>query len=125
MIHIFRFIVNTIVLYLIAKYLPGFNHTLGYGTAVIVAVIFGLVNALIGPILRIIALPVTWMTHGLFGIVINYILFVITAHVSPNFQLATGSQAWIDDAYGAVVMMLVGTIIQQMWKHPSEGKARA
>lgn len=125
MIHIFRFIVNTIVLYLIAKYLPGFNHMLGYGTAVIVAVIFGLVNALIGPILRIIALPVTWLSHGLFGIVINYILFVITAHVSPNFQLATGSQAWIDDAYAALVMMLVGTIIQQMWKHPSEGKARA
>lgn len=125
MIHIFRFIVNTIVLYLIAKYLPGFNHAMGYGTAVIVAVIFGIVNVFIGPVLRLIALPVNWLTHGLFTIVIDWILFVITAHVSPNFQVATGSQALIDDVYGAIIMMIVATVIQQIWKHPSESKAAA
>ena len=55
-----RFLVNAIVLYLIAKYVPGFNHSVGIWTAVIAAIIFGLVNALIGPILRLISLPLTW-----------------------------------------------------------------
>ena len=70
-----RFLVNAIVLYLIARYVPGFNHTVTIWTAVIAAIVFGLVNAIIGPILRLISLPLTWITHGLFSIVINYVLF--------------------------------------------------
>ncbi len=72
---IIRFIVNAIVLFLIAKFVPGFNHDIGIGTALIAAVVFGLVNALIGPILRLITL-LNWITHGLFAIVVNFKLFL-------------------------------------------------
>ena len=44
-----------------------------------VALLFGLVNALIGTLLRLISLPLTLMTFGLFGLVINGVLLAITA----------------------------------------------
>ena len=78
-----RFLVNAFVLYLIAKYVPGFNHNVGVWTAIVAAIVFGLVNMLIGPILRLISFPITWITHGLFAIVINYILFIITVWIAP------------------------------------------
>ncbi|MBV8582929.1 MAG: phage holin family protein, partial [Candidatus Eremiobacteraeota bacterium] len=68
---ILRFIVNAIALYLIAKYVPGFNHNASFGTALIAALIFGIVNALLGPILRFVTFPLTVVTLGLFSIVVN------------------------------------------------------
>lgn len=125
MIHIFRFVINTIVLYLIAKYVPGFNHGIHVTTAIIVAVIFGFVNALIGPILRLVAWPINWLTHGLFGIVINYILFAITYFVSPGFQNPAELNPWLASLYGSIIMMLVGTVIEEMWRSPQEHVPRA
>ena len=108
-----RFLVNAIVLYLIAKYVPGFNHSVGIWTAVIAAIIFGLVNALIGPILRLISLPLTWLTHGLFSIVINYILFVLTVWIAPGFNNSGEISPWLANLYGAIIMMIVSTLMNE------------
>lgn len=127
MIHIFRFIVNAVVLYCIAHFgaAIGFDPAVTVKDAVIVALIFGLVNALIGPFLRLIAWPITFLTHGVFSLVINYILFIITVaiapHIAPTFRLTGTISWWLSDLYGAIILMVVGTLIQQIWKHPSEG----
>jgi putative membrane protein len=127
MIHIFRFIVNAIVLYCIAHFGAsiGFDPSVTVRDAVIVALIFGLVNALIGPILRLISWPINFLTHGLFSFVINYALFIITVwaapHFAPSFRLTGSISWWLSDLWGAIILMIVGTLIQQIWKHPSEG----
>lgn len=108
-----RFLVNALVLYLIAKYVPGFNHSVTVWTAIIAAIIFGLVNMLIGPILRLISFPITWLTHGLFSIVINYVLFVITVWLAPNFHNTGEISPWLANLYGAIIMMIVSTLMQQ------------
>ncbi len=117
-----RFLVNAIVLYLIAKYVPGFNHDVTVWTAVVAAIVFGLVNALIGPLLRLIAFPITWLTHGLFSIVINYVLFVITVWLAPHFHNTGEISPWLANLYGAIIMMIVSTIMQQGSK--TEGRSR-
>jgi len=110
---LFRFIVNAIVLYLIAKYVPASNHPVGVGTALIAALIFGIVNAIIGPILRLISLPLTIVTLGLFSIVINYILFAITVWATPNFHNTGEISPWLANLYGAIIMMIVSTLMHQ------------
>jgi putative membrane protein len=112
-----RFLINAVALYLIAKFVPGFNHDVGVWTALIAAVVFGLVNAIIGPILRLLTFPITWITHGLFSIVVNYILFWLTVLITPNFR-ATGGEIspWLAYLIGAVIMMLVSTGIQYATK---------
>jgi putative membrane protein len=52
-----------------------------------VAVVFGFVNALIGPVLRLISLPLTVVTFGLFGLVINGALLAITAGITDSLKV--------------------------------------
>jgi putative membrane protein len=109
---VIRFIVNAIALYLIAKHVPGFNHNATFGTALIAALIFGIVNALLGPILRLITLPITFLTFGLFSIVVNYILFVIAVWLAPGFHNTGEISPWLANLYGAAIMMIVSTLTQ-------------
>lgn len=113
-----RFLINAIALWLIAKFVPGFNHDVGIWTALIAAIIFGLVNAIIGPVLRLITLPINWITHGLFSIVVNFILFWLTVLIAPNFK-TTGSDMnpWLSLLIGAVIMMIVSTVVERA-THP-------
>jgi putative membrane protein len=115
--------VNALVLYLIAKYVPGFNHDVTIWTAVIAAIIFGVVNALLGPILRLISLPINWITHGLFSIVINYILFVITVWLAPNFHNTGEINPWLANLYGAIIMTIVSTLMAYGMKAESRTSA--
>jgi putative membrane protein len=117
-----RFFVNAIVLGLIISLVPGFHNNagaigfsaFGVGTILILALIFGLVNMLIGPILRLVGAPITWLTHGLFQVVINWILLALAVWITPNVRAS-----WLPELIGAVIMTLVGTAITMMW--PEEG----
>ncbi|HEV7179016.1 MAG TPA: phage holin family protein [Candidatus Baltobacteraceae bacterium] len=106
-----RFIITAIVMYAIAAYVPGFHMT-GWTAAIIAALIFGLVNAIIGPILRLISLPLTIITIGLFSIVVNWILFALAVWLSPGFSV-TGHPwpAWESTLVGAIIMMIVSMIV--------------
>jgi putative membrane protein len=121
-----RFLVNAIALYLIARYVPGFTQ-MSVLTALIAAIVFGIVNAIIGPILRFVTFPITWLTHGLFSIVVNYILFWLTVFFTPNFS-ATGTAGlpkWEVLLIGAVIMMIVSTVVQQLSKSDAERAAES
>jgi putative membrane protein len=119
-----RFLINAVALYLIAKFVPGFNHDVGIMTALIAAVIFGLVNAIIGPILRLITLPINWITHGLFSIVVNFILFWLTVLIAPNFRATGEVNPWLTYLIGAVIMMLVSTGVSYASKSEAERAAQ-
>jgi putative membrane protein len=120
---VLRFIINAIALYLIAKFVPGFNHNAGVGTALIAAVVFGLVNALIGPILRLVTLPLTFVTFGAFSFVVNYFLFAITVWWSPNFHNTGEINGWLANLYGTIIMMIVSTIMHSATKKPEPARA--
>ena len=107
---IVRFIVNAVALYLIGRYVPGFNHNVSAWTAIVAAVVFGLVNALLGPILRLLTLPLTLLTLGLFSFVVNYVLFAITVWLAPNFHTTGEINPWLANLYGTLIMMVAGVI---------------
>lgn len=108
-----RFLINALVLYLIAKFVPGFYHDVSVWNAIVAAIVFGLVNVFIGSILRFVSFPITWLTHGLFAFVINYLLFVITVHFIRFYDPSSGVNPWLADLYGAVIMMLVSTLMNE------------
>ena len=71
--------------------LPYMMHSVridDFGTAVIAALVLGLVNTLIRPLLVLLTLPVTVVTLGLFILVINGVLFWSVAHLVGGFQVA-------------------------------------
>lgn len=83
-----RLLVTAALVLLIANFLPGV-HVTSFTTAVIVAVVLGLLNLFIKPILVILTLPVTVITLGLFLLVINAIIILLCTKIVGGFAVDT------------------------------------
>jgi len=70
-----------------AAVVPSVEIDGGFVALLGVALLFGLVNALVGPLLRLISLPLTLVTFGLFALVINAALLAITAGLSDTLDV--------------------------------------
>jgi putative membrane protein len=121
-----RFIINAVVLWLVICLVPGFHNNAGasgfgaypIGTVILLAIIFGLVNMLIGPILRLISLPLTWITHGLFQVIVNWALLALAVWITPNVR-----GDWLATLIGAVVITVIGTLIAMAWEPKASAAA--
>ena len=79
---------------------------------IVLAVIFGVVNGLIGPLVRLVALPITFMTLGLFGFVINGILLIVIAWIAQNLELTlTVGDYPPDFTADTIVAAIVGAVV--------------
>ena len=70
-----------------AAVVPSVEVEGGFFSLLGVALVFGLVNALIGPLLRLISLPLTLLTFGLFALVVNGVLLAITAGLTDSLDV--------------------------------------
>ncbi|MFV5694661.1 phage holin family protein [Flavobacterium sp. LB3P122] len=81
-----RILVTSGLVLLIAHFMPGV-HVAGFTTALIVAVVLGLLNIFIKPILVILTLPVTILTLGLFLLVINALIILLCTNIVGGFSV--------------------------------------
>jgi putative membrane protein len=104
-------IVLAAALAITAAVVPSVEIDGGVLSLLAVALLFGLVNALIGPFLRLVALPFGPATLGLVGLVVNGVLLAITAGLTDALDvggfLATVLAAMLISAVTALVMLLV------------------
>lgn len=84
---ILRWVLNALALLLVAYVVPGVSVA-NFFTALLVAVVLGILNALIRPILLILTLPITIVTLGLFALVINALVFWMASAFVPGFEVA-------------------------------------
>ncbi len=82
-----KLLVSAGAFWIVAYLLPGVDVRAGVTNYLVIAVIFGLVNAFIGPILRLLSFPLTLVTLGLFRIVVNAALVGITAWLTSRLQV--------------------------------------
>ena len=85
--HFIRWLINTLALYLAVQIVSGVHYDKGPLGLLIVAAIFGLVNSTLKPLLTILSCPLILFTLGLFTLVINALLLMLTAWVSAQFDL--------------------------------------
>ena len=97
---------NAVSLLVLAWLIPAIEIA-GFGTALLVALVLGLLNAVIRPVLILLTLPVTLLTLGLFTLVINGFLFWFAAEILENF--AVRSFGWA--VLGAIVYSLISAAI--------------
>ena len=116
-------IVTAIAFYILVKLIPGFvTYDGSLVGLLVIAVIFGVINGLIGPIVKLLALPIRVMTLGLVGFLINGGLFLVTAWVADalGFSFKVGDfppdllsiDTIVAAIVGAVVLSLVSTVIR-------------
>jgi putative membrane protein len=116
-------VITAIAFYVLTEFLPqvGVTYKGELVGLLAIAVIFGLVNGLIGPIVKTLAIPLTLMTLGLVGFLINAALLLLTALVadSAGFNLTVGdfppdltAFTLVAAVIGSVVMSVVGTAVR-------------
>ncbi len=99
---ILAWIINAIALFVLPYVFPWVTVKDGT-TAIIAALVLGLINTLIRPILVLLTLPVTLITLGLFIFIVNGFLFWAVAHWVDGFQV-TGFWAAV---FGAIVYSII------------------
>ena len=102
---LFRWIINALALLLVANIVPGFGIETFY-SALIVALVLGLVNALVRPLLFILTLPVTIITLGLFTFVINALMLWLVSTIVKGF-VVTG---FVPVLLGAIILWLISLL---------------
>ena len=100
-----RILWNALGLIIIAKFIPGIVVNDFY-TALIAAVILGILNAVVKPVLILLTLPITLLTLGLFTLVINAVLFLFAASFIEGFSVESFWYALL----GSVLMSIVSTV---------------
>jgi putative membrane protein len=91
--------------------LPNPEGPLGeYGTYLWIGLIFGVVNALVGPILRILSLPFVLLTLGLFLLVVNAALLGLTAALTERLNIDGFGTAII----GGLILAVAGWVADQL-----------
>ncbi|MFC7348289.1 phage holin family protein [Chryseobacterium zhengzhouense] len=83
---IIRLLITAIVAFLLTKVLPGV-HFEGFSTAVIFAVVLGLLNLIVKPVLSLLGLPLTIITLGFFALVINAIIILIADYFIDSMNI--------------------------------------
>jgi len=100
-----RLLVTAALVLLIANFLTGV-HVASFTTAIIVAVVLGLLNLFIKPILVILTLPVTVITLGLFLLVINAIIILLCTNIVGGFA--------VDSFWTALLFSIILSILQSI-----------
>ena len=83
---ILRLLVTAAIAFILAKFLPGV-HVDDYGTAIWFAVVLGLLNVFLKPLLIILTFPITLITFGLFLFVINTITVLLASDWVKGFDI--------------------------------------
>lgn len=83
-----KILITSGLVLLIAHFMPGV-HVAGFTTALIVAIVLGLLNIFIKPVLVLLTLPVTIITLGLFLLVINALMILLCTKIVGGFSVDT------------------------------------
>lgn len=100
-----RLLLTALTLLVVANYIPGI-HIDGFYPAIIAAIIIGLLNLFVRPILFILTLPITIITLGLFMIIINASLFWFAASFIDGFRVDSFGYALL----GSLIVSVVSTV---------------
>ncbi len=80
----------------------------GVAGVLVMTAVLAVVNAILRPLVQAIALPLTCLTFGLFGLVINALMFWLAGQVLPSYFHVAG---WVAPLFGSVVMGLVSGVL--------------
>jgi putative membrane protein len=110
MLHILAvWLVSALALWLVARIVPGIEVR-DFGAALLATIVIAIVNAVIGPILRFIAWPLTFITLGMFTLVIDAILLKLASMFSPGFRV----RGFLNALVGAILLTIIEFVLRML-----------
>ena len=109
MVLLIRWIFFTLAILFVAWLVPGI-FVENFQSAMLITVIMALINIFIRPLIVFITLPINILTLGLFGLVVNALLFMLAGYIAPGFYVDGFLAAFL----GSVVLSFLGLIINMI-----------
>ncbi|MBP6085361.1 phage holin family protein [Candidatus Gracilibacteria bacterium] len=101
-----NWLISAVVIIISAYVIPGVQVG-NFGAALITAIVLGILNAIVKPLLVLLTLPVNILTLGLFTLVINAIIILIAAQIVPGFK--------VDGFLAALIFAVVVSLISSLF----------
>lgn len=111
MIFLLRLLINAAALWVAIQLVDGIDHRGSWWSLLFVALVFGLLNASIRPLLKLLALPVIILTLGLFIFVINALMLLMTGWVSGLLNLGFYVDGFWDAFFGGLIVSIVSLLL--------------
>ncbi len=120
-----RLIINAIALFVATQAgIPGLRFDGDWKTIIVVAFIFGLVNALVRPILAFLTCPLIALTLGLFTFVINALMLALTGWIAQQLNLGFVVDGFAAAFVGALVITIVSFVLTMLIRDEREWRRR-
>jgi putative membrane protein len=103
-----RVLINAVALFIISFFNLGLKME-SIATTLIAALVLGVLNAVVRPILGFLSLPITILTLGLFALVLNALMFWLMARLVPGVQASNWIVAWL--AY-SIITWIISAIVR-------------
>lgn len=110
-----HFVIVTLTFLLLAHVVPGFAVK-SWQAALVAAIVLGLVNAILGPILTLVSLPLIILTLGLFWFVVNALLLFLVGLMVPGFDF--------NGFFPALLVSVVLAAVNLAWKAATRERRR-
>jgi len=115
---VIRLLVNGLALWVAATIVPGMGLAGDFGSILVVALIFGLLNAVLKPILIFFSIPFLIVTLGLFALVLNGVMLMLTASLTRHLTVSGIGSAILGSLVISLVTLLLGGVLE-------DGRGRA
>ncbi len=106
-----RWAINTLALFVAVWIVPGIHLESGWFSLIWLALIFGLVNATVRPVLKILTCPLIVLTLGLFTLVINALMLSLTAWIGNLLGIQLTLDGFWAAFWGSLVISLVSVLL--------------
>ncbi len=104
-----RWIISAVLLLVVSHVVPGFRVT-DFRSAMVAAVVIGLVNATLGAFLKLMTLPLSILTLGIFLLVINALMLLLVSNVVKGFHVDGFGPAFM----GALLLAVLGVLTRAL-----------
>jgi putative membrane protein len=109
-----RLLINAVALWVAVKIVPGISYTGDWLPFLAVAIIFGIVNAFIRPIVKLFTLPIIFLTLGLFALVVNGLMLWLTSWLSTGLGFQFHVEGCLAAILGALVVSVVSALLSMI-----------
>ncbi len=106
-----RLLVNAVALWCAARFIDGISYTGSWPGLVGLSLVFGIVNVFIRPVLSFFSFPLQLLTLGLFTLVLNALMLMLTGWLAARFDIAFAVRGFVPALLGAIVVSLVSMVL--------------
>jgi putative membrane protein len=117
---LFRLLVNAAALWVATRLVPGVSFDGGTMPFLGVALVFGVVNAFVRPLMQILAFPLILVTLGFFLLVVNGLMLWLTSSLSASLGLGFHVAGFWAAFWGAIVVSVTSLLLSMLIRDPSQ-----